>query len=819
MCSLLPAAQYRFQVAARTRGALGDPTDFIGVWTEILVPDVPPRPVVKDFTDKTIIISIQPVLLTGGRLSAYYIVVASVDDTRRRKRAVQDPTKTIPLPGYTTAQLAPSDVRTTRNFTVGDNRTYNGYNNVELESNTRYTVYYVVESSLDGVTKTAFSQTVNTVTTVVGKPEQVNKSEDDNTMIIIIAVVVVVVLLILVVLAVLLFLYCRNRDQNYSITDEKKDTWLSYYTNNFYDTLPRSQFGNWSDIYDLDEPRHVVLQDNYNPDDLKVADMHHRSPRISFEEEYKRLPQGKTASWKVALKQTSKHNNHFNHILPYDHSRVILKGKPGSDYINASYIHGYNKQNAYIAAQSPYNHHTMEDFWHMMFTEKCSEIVFMARLIEDSTVKSEQYWPESGAREYGDVLVSHVKTEPFANFNVRTFTLTKNNVEKRVTQFHFIGWPDHGVPTDSIPFLEFIMKVKSNIHSGNGPIVVHCGTGVSRSSVFIAVDSLLEQAKLENVVNVYKFCRAMRKSRILMVRTLKQYIFIYDTLFEGLITNHNMVGEDLKVTYRILSRINPVNDKSYFREQFETLEEFVPTIDSQCNAARQEVNSKKNRFKTILPPDNHRVSITTPGGMGRNDYINALYLDSYTHQKGYIVTQTPLDGTLIDFWKMVYDQKVNTIVMMNSSEFKEDTCTQYWPATKAMQKYEPFFVSVVSLEQHEHVTIRIFKLANALKPSEPSREIKQFQFESWKMYEKVPWSREALIQLTEMVQDWQDESTSHTSPVVVHCMNGASESGLYCTVAILCEKMEIEEEVDVFHTIKHLKKRRPHFISSLVSMA
>ena len=37
-----------------------------------------------------------------------------------------------------------------------------------------------------------------------------------------------------------------------------------------------------------------------------------------------------------------------------------------------------------------------------------------------------------------------------------------------------------------------------------GPILVHCGTGVSRSGVFIAVDSLLEQAKEEHVVNVFR---------------------------------------------------------------------------------------------------------------------------------------------------------------------------------------------------------------------------------------------------------------------------------------------------------------------------
>ena len=41
-------------------------------------------------------------------------------------------------------------------------------------------------------------------------------------------------------------------------------------------------------------------------------------------------------------------------MIAYDHSRVILQpmeGVPGSDYINANYMDGYRKQNAYIATQ------------------------------------------------------------------------------------------------------------------------------------------------------------------------------------------------------------------------------------------------------------------------------------------------------------------------------------------------------------------------------------------------------------------------------------------------------------------------------------
>jgi hypothetical protein len=54
----------------------------------------------------------------------------------------------------------------------------------------------------------------------------------------------------------------------------------------------------------------------------------------------------------------------------------------------------------------------------------------------------------------------------------------------------------------------------------------------------------------------------------MMVRTLKQYMFVYDVLFEALITNHAVVGEDVNVNYRILNRVDTRTNRSYFHEQF-----------------------------------------------------------------------------------------------------------------------------------------------------------------------------------------------------------------------------------------------------------
>lgn len=71
-----------------------------------------------------------------------------------------------------------------------------------------------------------------------------------------------------------------------------------------------------------------------------------------------------------------------------DHTHSLAhacKGVPGSDYINANYIDGYRKQNAYIATQGPLPE-TLTDFWRMVWEQRTSTIVMMTRLEEKSRV-------------------------------------------------------------------------------------------------------------------------------------------------------------------------------------------------------------------------------------------------------------------------------------------------------------------------------------------------------------------------------------------------------------------------------------------------
>ena len=88
-----------------------------------------------------------------------------------------------------------------------------------------------------------------------------------------------------------------------------------------------------------------------------------------------------------------------------------------------------------------------------------------------------------------------------------------------VTLFHYLGWPDHGVPTNAISMIDFIRRVRrSHPYSNTDIMVVHCSAGVGRTGTFITLDYMLERIKTEKSLNIFEFVTGLRKQRVLMVQ-------------------------------------------------------------------------------------------------------------------------------------------------------------------------------------------------------------------------------------------------------------------------------------------------------------
>ncbi len=49
------------------------------------------------------------------------------------------------------------------------------------------------------------------------------------------------------------------------------------------------------------------------------------------------------------------------------------------------------------------------------------------------------------------------------------------------------------------------------------------------------------------------------------------------------------------------------------------------------------------------------------------------------------------------------------------------------------------------------------------------------------------------------------------------CSNGLTASGLFTAVNCIWEKMKVDQEVDIFHAVKHLRYHRKNIVQDLVS--
>ena len=248
VCNLLPSVQYWFGLAARNRAFEGEQTVYES-WTVVANPRKPDRPVViaELTTNTTIKVEIRPVVLVSGPVTGYFIVVYEPPDgvnsiiTRQKRQVVRniyrDPTDFIPLPGNTVAFIPYGELLGARWFTVGDNLTWGGYRNPPLKPDTKYDIYFVVLSYLDGVTKMAYSETEFPART---RPSVEEESSSDNLVWIILGSILAGLLLLFLLILLIICCcrkYCNSDQSDKEKLDVKKDTWLEYYTKNFYNTL------------------------------------------------------------------------------------------------------------------------------------------------------------------------------------------------------------------------------------------------------------------------------------------------------------------------------------------------------------------------------------------------------------------------------------------------------------------------------------------------------------------------------------------------------------------------------------------------------
>uniref|UniRef100_A0A5F8GJZ1 Receptor-type tyrosine-protein phosphatase S n=1 Tax=Monodelphis domestica TaxID=13616 RepID=A0A5F8GJZ1_MONDO len=691
-------------------------------------------------------------------------------------------------------------------FTLGDEKHYGGFTNKQLQSGQEYVFFVLAVMEHAESTMYATSPYSDPVVSMDLDPQPM--TDEEEGLIWVVGPVLAVVFIICIVIAILL--YKSKPDRKRAESDSRKSS------------IPNSKEVPSHHPTDPVELRRLNFQTpgmaSHPPIPiLELADHIERlkaNDNLKFSQEYESIDPGQQFTWENSNLEVNKPKNRYANVIAYDHSRVLLsaiEGIPGSDYVNANYIDGYRKQNAYIATQGSLPE-TFGDFWRMMWEQRGATVVMMTKLEERSRVKCDQYWPSRGTETYGLIQVTLLDTVELATYCVRTFALYKNgSSEKReVRQFQFTAWPDHGVPEHPTPFLAFLRRVKTCNPPDAGPMVVHCSAGVGRTGCFIVIDAMLERIKHEKTVDIYGHVTLMRAQRNYMVQTEDQYIFIHDALLEAVTCGNTEVpARNLYAYIQKLTQIETGENVTGMELEFKRLAS-SKAHTSRFISANLPCNKFKNRLVNIMPYESTRVCLQPIRGVEGSDYINASFIDGYRQQKAYIATQGPLAETTEDFWRMLWEHNSTIVVMLTKlREMGREKCHQYWPAERSA-RYQYFVVDPMAEYNMPQYILREFKVTDA--PDGQSRTVRQFQFTDWPE-QGVPKSGEGFIDFIGQVHKTK-EQFGQDGPISVHCSAGVGRTGVFITLSIVLERMRYEGVVDIFQTVKMLRTQRPAMVQT-----
>uniref|UniRef100_A0A8C2A0V7 protein-tyrosine-phosphatase n=1 Tax=Cyprinus carpio TaxID=7962 RepID=A0A8C2A0V7_CYPCA len=243
-----------------------------------------------------------------------------------------------------------------------------------------------------------------------------------------------------------------------------------------------------------------------------------------------------------------------------------------------------------------------------------------------------------------------------------------------------------------------------------------------------------------------------------------------------------------------------------FAEEFENLRPVG--INQSKTVAQAPENKAKNRYNNVLPYDSSRVKLSVLSSPF-DDYINANYMPGYSSKKEFIAAQGPLPCTVDDFWRLIWEKNVHTIVMLTKcNEQGRVKCEEYWPAeTKRFSNLTVMNISEIPLEDW---TLRDFEVKN-VKTAE-SRSVHHFHFTAWPDH-GVPETTELLINFRHLVREHMDQYSRH-SPTLVHCSAGVGRTGTFIAIDRLIFQIEQEGVVDVYGIIHDLRMHRPLMVQT-----
>lgn len=111
----------------------------------------------------------------------------------------------------------------------------------------------------------------------------------------------------------------------------------------------------------------------------------------------------------------------------------------------------------------------------------------------------------------------------------------------------------------------------------------------------------------------------------------------------------------------------------------------------------------KNRYANVIPAPETRVKLQKLNNDDKSEYINANFVKGPKDSTNYyIATQAPLENTVADFWRMIWEQNSKVIIMATDlTENGVERSAEYIPASVVLDNSQAFGDFQVTLKSRE----------------------------------------------------------------------------------------------------------------------
>ncbi|CAG2180529.1 unnamed protein product, partial [Oppiella nova] len=240
-------------------------------------------------------------------------------------------------------------------------------------------------------------------------------------------------------------------------------------------------------------------------------------------------------------------------------------------------------------------------------------------------------------------------------------------------------------------------------------------------------------------------------------------------------------------------------------------------LEGSCDYALSPENLDKNRYGRWgygVPYDATRVELHIVDKEANSDYINASHVDGYRSAGRYIACQGPLEHTVGDMWRMVWQYGCAQVVMLTNSRGPHDWhCAKYWPEWGPVCEPTVYGngikVRPTGRQVADGYTVRTFQVE---RDGEDAREVVHYNYTGWPDW-GVPDCSHSFLPFLKRVR--ADKQYTSRKPIVVHCSAGIGRTGSFILIDTMLEMANEEKRIDPLKQLLHIREQRMNLVEAI----